>query len=59
MGTTTAIVRDCFLCGRTVSSANLRMKFGQSYCSIACEDLGEERNQGHESICFELEEQES
>ncbi|CAM4215585.1 hypothetical protein SAMN06265348_1061 [Pedobacter westerhofensis] len=59
MENTTAIVKRCFLCGGHIAPENVRVSWGQRYCSMSCEDLGEERNQGRESVRFEVAEMES
>jgi hypothetical protein len=54
----TAIAHKCFTCNSKINPHEFHIKYGQKYCSLSCQDIGEERNQGDESILFELEEQE-
>jgi hypothetical protein len=49
----TAIANKCFTCKIPILSGILHLAYGQKYCSLACMDIGEERNQGSESVCFE------
>lgn len=39
----------CCECGQTIDLRDYRVKFGRRFCSILCEDISEERNQGYQS----------
>ena len=52
----TAIARQCSTCRVIVSLGSSIRMYGQLYCSVHCMDIGEEKNQGHDSVEFEMEE---
>lgn len=44
----------CCTCGVVINPHDYRQKYGRKYCSISCEDIGEEINQGAETLISEL-----
>jgi hypothetical protein len=47
--------QQCSCCGKMVSAKTYRQKHGLRYCSILCEDIGEEKNQGDDYAHLEFE----
>jgi hypothetical protein len=48
-------VHICSVCPEKITRQNVRIKHGQRYCSLECEDRGEEKNQGDDYKALELE----